>query len=169
TPVLSVPPVGVFSFFCIDALALGTLIVGVRSTYQLLDCFRRRDQSAEGKALIYGAGRSGQLVLRELLQNPHLGLRPVGFLDDDATLWGRLVNRVPVLGSGDDLKTIIESQSVSTLIISLNTVQDYRVHRIISLWHGGGVAVLQGCVQLVPIGTNGVEHSRSTVPHSLNR
>jgi UDP-GlcNAc:undecaprenyl-phosphate GlcNAc-1-phosphate transferase len=164
--VLIVPPDGVFSFFCIDALALGALAVGVRSTYQILAYIRRREQITEGTALIYGAGRSGQLVLRELLQNPHLGFRPIGFLDDDATLWGRLVNRVPVLGSGDDLKTILASRSVSTLILAVNPEQDYRIRRVISLCHEQGIVVLQGCIQLVPLGTNGALHHRSPVSHA---
>jgi UDP-GlcNAc:undecaprenyl-phosphate GlcNAc-1-phosphate transferase len=163
--VLSVPPVGVFSFFWIDALALGSLVVGMRSTYQLLDYIRRREQVAAGTALIYGAGRNGQLVLRELLHNPQLGLRPIGFLDDDASLWGRLVNRVPVLGSGDDLKTIIDSQAISTVILSSPTIQEYRTRRILSLCQARGIVVLQGCLQLVPIGTNGMLHQRNAVQH----
>lgn len=164
--VLRVPPPGVFSFFWIDALALGTLIIGSRSTYQLLNYFQRREQSTEGTALIYGADRGGQLVLRALLHNPHLGLRPIGFLDDNASLWGRLVNRVPVLGSGDDLETIIENQSVSTLIIAFNTVQDHRVRRVIHLCHERGITVLQGCIEMIPVGTNGAGLHKSVVSDS---
>ena len=33
--------------------------------------------------LIVGAGDGGRLVLREILRNRELGLRPVGFVDDD--------------------------------------------------------------------------------------
>jgi FlaA1/EpsC-like NDP-sugar epimerase len=33
--------------------------------------------------LIVGAGEGGRLVVRELVRNPNLGLRPVGFVDDD--------------------------------------------------------------------------------------
>jgi FlaA1/EpsC-like NDP-sugar epimerase len=35
------------------------------------------------QVLIVGGGEGGRLVVRELLRNPELGLRPVGFLDDD--------------------------------------------------------------------------------------
>ncbi|MBO0769208.1 MAG: polysaccharide biosynthesis protein, partial [Solirubrobacterales bacterium] len=33
--------------------------------------------------LIVGAGEGGRLVVRELVRNPGLGLRPIGFVDDD--------------------------------------------------------------------------------------
>ena len=33
--------------------------------------------------LIVGGGEGGRLVVRELVRNPQLGLRPVGFVDDD--------------------------------------------------------------------------------------
>ena len=116
--VLRVPPQGTLGFFSIDALLLGFLVVGVRSTYRVLEYFRPSESTASGTALIYGAGQNGQLILRELLRNPQLGLRPIGFLDDDPALHHRMVQRVPVLGSGEELKFVIDSQPVSALILS---------------------------------------------------
>ena len=40
----------------------------------------RRDARS---VLIVGAGDGGRLLLREILRNPELGYRPVGFVDDD--------------------------------------------------------------------------------------
>ena len=34
--------------------------------------------------LIVGAGDAGAMIVREMQANPHLGLEPVGFLDDNA-------------------------------------------------------------------------------------
>src|SRR5581483_4300692 len=48
--------------------------------------------------LIVGAGEGGQLVLREMIRNPALGYRPVGFVDDDPRKQGmRLEKRLKVL------------------------------------------------------------------------
>ena len=33
--------------------------------------------------LIVGGGEGGRLVVRELVRNPQLAMRPVGFVDDD--------------------------------------------------------------------------------------
>ena len=49
--------------------------------------------------LIVGAGDGGRLLLREILRNPDLGLRPVGFVDDDPRKQGARIDRgVRVLG-----------------------------------------------------------------------
>ena len=49
--------------------------------------------------LIVGAGDGGRLLLRELMKNPELGYRPVGFVDDDPRKQGMRVDRgLEVLG-----------------------------------------------------------------------
>ena len=94
--VLREPPPGTLGFFWIDALVLGACVAGIRSAYKHLVAYAwPRDDADTGTALIYGADRHGQLILRELLQNPHIGLLPIGFLDDDVTLQGQIVNRMP--------------------------------------------------------------------------
>jgi UDP-GlcNAc:undecaprenyl-phosphate GlcNAc-1-phosphate transferase len=164
--VLNLPPEGTFRFFSIDALLLGALVVGVRSTYRVLDYVQQRCHTAEGTALIYGAGREGQLVLRELLQTPRFGLRPIGFLDDDTALHGRMVNGVSVLGSLEDLKSIIDSQPVSVLILSADHLYRSRVHRAISVCQERGIPVVQGCLQLVPMDLHSMPHAVSIVQDS---
>lgn len=163
---LSVPPQGVHSFFGIDTLLLGVLAIGVRSTYRVLDHFQQSANVSGNTALIYGAGQDGQLILRALRQQPHFELCPIGFLDDDVNLHGRHVHRLPVLGSGDQLKSIIESQSVSCLIISSRHIHGYRLHRVMSTCRERGIPVLQGGFHLVPIGTNGVTNTMLIVHYT---
>ena len=43
---------------------------------------RRRLEKAR-RALIVGAGAAGEMIVKELLGHPQLGLNPVGFIDDD--------------------------------------------------------------------------------------
>ena len=50
----------------------------------------RRDARS---VLIVGAGDGGRLLLREILRNPELGYRPVGFIDDDPRKQGARIDR----------------------------------------------------------------------------
>ncbi len=61
----------------------------------------RRDARS---VVIVGAGDGGRLLLREILRNPQLGYRPVGFVDDDPRKQGERIDRgVRVLGTTPEL------------------------------------------------------------------
>ena len=52
------------------------------------------------RVLIVGAGDGGRLLLREIMRNPELGYRPVGFIDDDPRKQHARIDRgVEVLGT----------------------------------------------------------------------
>src|SRR5262249_58645861 len=102
-------------------------------------------------ALIYGAGRCGQLVLRELLQNSRFGLRPIGFLDDDPRLQGRRVNGVPIRGAVADLSAIIKAQSVSYLIVASRYINGDCLHAALSVCQERRIPVVRAHLQLEPI------------------
>src|SRR5206468_879568 len=57
------------------------------------------------EVLIVGAGDGGRLVLREILRNPELGLRPVGFVED-------VLGREPVRMELDVVGAYLEGQTV---------------------------------------------------------
>jgi UDP-GlcNAc:undecaprenyl-phosphate/decaprenyl-phosphate GlcNAc-1-phosphate transferase len=161
--VVSLPPVETLRFFLLDALLLSALIVGVRSTYRVLDYLQQRENLTGATTLIYGAGQSGQLVLRELLQNAGLGLRPVGFLDDDPRLQGRVVHGVPILGSGTGLRSILEARSIACLIVSSSYIKGDRLDQAISICQEWRIPILHAYLKLEPlvletIEANGVLH-----------
>ncbi|HWD69999.1 MAG TPA: nucleoside-diphosphate sugar epimerase/dehydratase [Solirubrobacteraceae bacterium] len=67
-------------------LLMSALLSGARFLTQLVTEGRVRNfRVAKGTrdVLIVGAGEGGRLVVRELLRNPELRMRPVGFIDDD--------------------------------------------------------------------------------------
>ena len=152
---VSTPPAGILAFFTIDLLLLGALLVGARSTYRVLDYTRQRESSAGDGALIYGAGRGGQLVLGELLQNSQLRLCPIGFVDDAPALRERSVNRLPVLGSGHDLASILAAKSVKALIISSDKINGERLQQAISVCKDREVAVLEARMEFNPLEAGG--------------
>ncbi len=97
---ISSTPSGVASFFGIDGILLEILVIGGHSAYMVLAHLRRRGTvSKDVHVLIYGAGRRGESIVRELQENRGLDLCPIGFLDDDPNLAGLKLNGVPVLGS----------------------------------------------------------------------
>jgi UDP-GlcNAc:undecaprenyl-phosphate GlcNAc-1-phosphate transferase len=148
---VSLAPADTFRFFLLDALLLSSLMVGTRSTYRVLDYLQQRDNVTGAAALIYGAGRGGQLVLRELLQNPRFGLRPIGFLDDNPRLQGRHVNGMPIRGTVADLRSIIATQSVAYLIVAARSIQCDHLQQALRVCQEQRIPVLHAHLKLEPV------------------
>ncbi|MFP5362495.1 MAG: polysaccharide biosynthesis protein [Thermoleophilia bacterium] len=79
--------------------------------------FRAR-KDARG-LLIVGAGDGGRLVLREILRNPELGLKPVGFVDDDPLKRRLRVDGVRVLGTTSELGRILDEVEPDEVTIAI--------------------------------------------------
>ena len=76
--------------------------------------------SADARGLlIVGAGDGGRLVLREILRNPVLGLKPVGFVDDDPLKRRLRVDGVRVLGTTSELGRILDEVEPDEVTIAI--------------------------------------------------
>ena len=70
--------------FVLDGLLLFLLVAGSRIAFRCsAACCPPRRGGAGRRVLIFGAGDAGELLLRELRNNPALRCLPVGFADDD--------------------------------------------------------------------------------------
>ena len=69
--------------------------------------------------MIVGAGNGGYLLLSELLKNPELGYRPVGFVDDDPRKQGMRVSGVEVLGTTEQLPEVLEDVEPDEVLIAV--------------------------------------------------
>lgn len=50
------------------------------------------------RAVVLGAGRTGRTIVKTLLRDPQLGLKPVAFLDDNPAAWHSSIENIPVAG-----------------------------------------------------------------------
>jgi len=67
---------------------------------------------------IYGAGDGGELVVRELLNNGALGLKPFCFLDDDPHKQGKRIHGVPVFGGLDSILYVVQQHGVRRILVA---------------------------------------------------
>ncbi len=104
-----------------------------RRTYNFGDTVNVRS------ALIIGAGLVGERIVRELRASPRLGLKPIGFLDDDVHKHGLGIQGIPVLGSRQQLPRIVRERDVSQVIIALPNVSGKVIRETLALCDGAGV------------------------------
>jgi UDP-GlcNAc:undecaprenyl-phosphate GlcNAc-1-phosphate transferase len=85
------------------------------------------------KALIYGAGRGGELLLREILNNEGLKIQPIGFIDDDVLKTGKRLQGFPILGAFNDLETLVAKYDIGSLLISFHHKDSDQLNEIKNL------------------------------------
>jgi len=115
----------------IDFNLLLFFLVGTRSSFRILEHLQATKNHLHGRnVLIYGVGKGGVNALQEFLNNPGLGLTPVGFIDDDLRNQGKQVNGVPVLGTIDSIEKIFEINSVSEVIVTSDHIPKEKLDRL---------------------------------------
>lgn len=101
-------------------LSLGGVLT-VRSVCRLAQ--ERSDRAARGldrrktRVLLYGAGRAGVMLARELAN--HGEVEMVGFIDDDTHKRNSVIAGIRVLGGGDALARVVRKSQVDEVMISI--------------------------------------------------
>ncbi|HEX2292838.1 MAG TPA: sugar transferase [Gaiellaceae bacterium] len=101
----------------------------------------RRHGEGLRPTLIVGAGRIGRLTAKRLLEQPELGLKPIGFLDKEPLQADENGVRLPVLGSSWDLDHVIAEHDVQQVIVTFSTAPNEVLLRMIRRCEELGVGV----------------------------
>jgi FlaA1/EpsC-like NDP-sugar epimerase len=139
----SIPvPAGVFVLY---GLLMLVFIGGSRFAVQLLyerplRGFRARRDARS--VIIVGAGDGGRLLLREILRNPELGYRPVGFVDDDPRKRRARIDRgLVVLGTTEELPRVLEDIEPDEVLIAVPSAPGTMRARVVAACRERGVPV----------------------------
>lgn len=123
----SIPP--------LDLLFTLSLTVGMRASLRALAETMSKKPPGQPAALknvlIIGAGDAGTMVAREMQKNPHLGLRPVGFLDDDRIKAHKQIYGLQVFGPIEDLGAVAQSKRVDQVVIAIPTAGGRTVRHVV--------------------------------------
>lgn len=85
------------------------------------------------KVLIVGVGSAGNLILKEMFENPQLNMYPVGIIDDDENKLGKSYYNVPVVGTTDDIEQIAKNLEIDEIIFSIAKIKASRKREIIQI------------------------------------
>ncbi len=136
-------PRSVIAPFFLLSLAL---LVAARFAVQLITDGRVRSIRV-GKGgrdvLIIGGGDGGRLVVRELMRNPQLLLRPVGFLDDDPRKLGiKDEHGLKVLGNTSaDLPRVLDEVEPDEVVIAIPSAPGTLRARVVTACRARGIPV----------------------------
>lgn len=124
----------------LSAVAAGGLRFAVRMLNEP-DIRRLGGAEAESgrRILIVGAGDAGTIVAREMRRNPHLGMEPIGFLDDDRAKIGKRISGLPVFGGTHSLPEVVRANRIERVAIAMPKVRGRVVREVVDLCREAGV------------------------------
>lgn len=92
---------------------------------------RRRFPGADRRVLIVGAGAAGRMIVREIRENPSLGMIEVGFVDDDRAKHRTRIDGVPVLGGHEDIPDLCEEHDIDEIVIAIPSASPSRLRHLL--------------------------------------
>jgi FlaA1/EpsC-like NDP-sugar epimerase len=137
-------PSSVIAGFFLAALVL---LGGVRFAIHLVTEGRVRNfRVAKGAhdVLVVGGGDGGRLVVRELIRNPELRMRPVGFVDDDPRKQGiKDEHGLKVLGTTEaaDLARVLDEVEPDEVVIAIPSAPGTMRARVVMACRRRGIPV----------------------------
>jgi len=83
------------------------------------------------RVLIIGAGDAGEALAREIQHRPQLGMKVVGFVDDQTAKWNSHIRGIPVRGPIADVAAIGDVLSADEALIAVPSASGKRLREII--------------------------------------
>jgi FlaA1/EpsC-like NDP-sugar epimerase len=118
--------------------------------------------------LIVGAGEAGRMLAREIASSASDSYHVAGFLDDNRTLRGELVEARPVLGTCGELPVVVTQHRVEEVIIAVPSASREFNRRMVTLCRDAGVPfrIVPGMLEIIR-GPVRLEQIRDMRPEDL--
>lgn len=124
----------------VDWLVCLALVGGVRLALRVVRESRLRGRDGAGRrALIVGAGDAAEMLLRELGRSPMLEYGILGIVDDDPRKQRLRIHGVEVLGTIDQLDTLVRSLAIEEILIAIPSATPEQKQRIVQRCRESGV------------------------------
>lgn len=137
----------------INVILLLVVLPGIRASSKLLGTFLYdlKHLETQKKVLIYGAGDTGEMLLRLIKNTEQMNRRVVGFIDDDKDRQLSSIYTVKVLGGPLDLPRILRKIKVDEILVSTVKITDDRINELKKQLEENKIEIFRHEIKLVKV------------------
>jgi FlaA1/EpsC-like NDP-sugar epimerase len=129
-----------YAVVLLTACLSAVVITLPRLAMRVLARDRRSRQRGSRRAIVVGAGAAGGMIVKELVENPQLGILPVAVLDDDPSKHRLRLHNVPVVGSLSTLEAVASKIAATDVIIAMPSASGRTVRSVVRQASEAGLA-----------------------------
>lgn len=135
--------------FFLDGVLLLLAIVGSRLAFRVIRQMLPAPLTDGGrKVLIYGAGDGGEMLLRELNNNPEWNALAVGFIDDDPQKIDKMLHGLRVFDGNGPLAELCSEKDIEEILVSIRNMRPDRLKRLREEFRGTGVTLRRAAIRI---------------------
>lgn len=141
-----------FSIIIIEGALSFVGMAGARFVPRIIAEHRRpRERDPGERTILLGAGHGGLAIAREAFRDAKLGIRPVGFLDDDRTKAGMEIHGLRVRGTSQDVERVLQEANATQIIITSSAFAPKRILELVDTCRplGVDVRIVSGLFELL--------------------
>ncbi len=113
------------------------LLAGPRMLYRWIKDHRLNFSSGQ-RVLIVGAGRAGEMLVRDMLRDSSRAYFPAGFVDDKPRRQGGEVHGIPVLGPTEAIGEIVVREDIDLLMLAVPSATAKEMRHLVELCESTG-------------------------------
>lgn len=127
--------------FVLEFIMSFLLVAGLRISPRLFQevwIYRKRKGR---RVLVFGAGDIGENLIRTIKNHPEFGYHPIGFLDDHPSKLRVSIHGVQVLGTRQDLPSVLDLHDVEEVLIAVHSLPSDDLKEIVTICENKKISV----------------------------
>lgn len=109
------------SYYFFGVLMQFILTLGIRFSYRFVLLLRgqKNPDKRQKRVMIIGAGKAGQMILRDIKKSKEVNKKVCCFIDDNHNKWGRYIDNVPVFGGRDSIMEAVKKFGIEKIYVTI--------------------------------------------------
>jgi len=132
--------------------SIGVLRISKRAVIEYLSRVGRM-RHGRTQILIVGAGEAGSAIGRDMLINKKSKYFPIGYIDDDLSKRGMNIHGIKVLGTRNDIPTLLKANAVDEVLIAIPSFRSKDIRAVVEIIRNSGgpakIKILPGILDLM--------------------